>query len=50
MNQNLYVMIPDESTVQQAKEKLAALGNEVEGVEADAAASGDIAVEEEPAA
>lgn len=33
MNQQLYVMIPDESTVQEAKEKLAALGNEVEGVE-----------------
>lgn len=44
MNQNLYVMIPDESTVQQAKEKLAALGNTVEGVE------GDTGTEEEPAA
>lgn len=44
MNQDLYVMIPDESTVQQAKEKLAALGNAVEGVE------GDTGTEEEPAA
>ena len=44
MNQDLYVMIPDESTVQQAKEKLAALGNTVEGVE------GDTGTEEEPAA
>lgn len=40
MNQDLYVMIPDESTVQQAKEKLAALGNEVEGV-AESTASED---------
>lgn len=37
-------MIPDESTVQQAKEKLAALGNAVEGVEEDTR------TEEEPAA
>ena len=33
MNQDLYVMIPDQSTVQQAKEKLAAMGNEVDGLE-----------------
>lgn len=50
MNQQLYVMIPDEATVQEAKEKLAAMGNEVEGVEADAADSGDTASEEESAA
>ena len=31
MNQDLYVMIPDEATVQEAKEKLAALGNTVDG-------------------
>ena len=29
MNQQLYVMIPDEATVQEAKQKLAALGNTV---------------------
>ena len=43
MNQDLYVMIPDEATVQEAKEKLAALGNAVDGSteageEADSAA------------
>ena len=43
MNQDLYVMIPDEATVQEAKEKLAALGNTVDGSteaaeEADSAA------------
>lgn len=43
MNQDLYVMIPDEVTVQEAKEKLAALGNTVDGSteaaeEADSAA------------
>ena len=31
MNQELYVMIPDESTVEEAKTKLAAIGNTVEG-------------------
>lgn len=45
MNQDLYVMIPDESTVQEAKEKLAAMGNEVEGVE-----SGEAVAESQPAA
>lgn len=30
MNQSLYVMIPDEDTVAEAKEKLAAIGNEVD--------------------
>lgn len=30
MNQDLYVMIPDEATVQEVKEKLASIGNEVE--------------------
>lgn len=43
MNQDLYVMIPDEATVQEAKEKLAAIGNAVDGSteaseEADSAA------------
>ena len=43
MNQDLYVMIPDEATVQEAKEKLASLGNTVDGSteageEADSAA------------
>lgn len=39
MNQELYVMIPDESTVQEAKEKLAALGNPVEGLENESSAT-----------
>lgn len=30
MNQQLYVMIPDEATVQEAKEKLTAIGNELQ--------------------
>lgn len=43
MNQDLYVVIPDEATVQEAKEKLASLGNTVDGSteaseEADSAA------------
>ena len=29
MNQNLYVMIPDETTIEQAKDKLATIGNEI---------------------
>lgn len=45
MNQELYVMIPDESTVQEAKDKLAAMGNEVDGVESDTTAA-----ESQPAA
>ena len=39
MNQELYVMIPDESTVQQARKKLAALGNPVEGLENESSAT-----------
>lgn len=35
MNQQLYVMIPDETTVQQAKEKLKAIGNELQQGEAE---------------
>ena len=35
MNQKLYVMIPDEATVQQAKEKLTAIGNELQQGEAE---------------
>lgn len=30
MNQDLYVMIPDEATVQETKEKLTVISNEVE--------------------
>lgn len=30
MNQNLYVMIPDEATVQETKEKLTVISKEVE--------------------
>lgn len=30
MNQNLYVMIPDETTIEQAKDKLSAIGNEMD--------------------
>lgn len=44
MNQQLYVMIPDESTVQEAKQKLADLGNTVTGVESNGES------QEEPAA
>ena len=40
MNQNLYVMIPDDETVWQAKGKLAAIGNEVPGEAAPDAATG----------
>lgn len=45
MNQELYVMIPDEATVQQAKEKLSALGNPIKKMKADSEIS-----DSEPAA
>lgn len=35
MNQQLYVMIPDEATVQEAKEKLTAIGNELQQEESE---------------
>ena len=35
MNQQLYVMIPDEATVQEAKEKLTAIGNEIQQEESE---------------
>lgn len=54
MNQNLYVMIPDEETVQQAKQKLEALGNVMEQDETQTGAAeqadGSAESESEPAA
>lgn len=54
MNQNLYVMIPDEETVQEAKQKLAALGNVMEQDETQMSSSeqadGGAQSESEPAA
>ena len=47
MNQQLYVMIPDEATVQEAKEKLTAIGNELQQEESEEESSDSTA---EPAA
>ena len=50
MNQQLYVMIPDETTVQEAKNKLADLGNTVAQDSEATAEPEAIAAPEEPAA
>ena len=50
MNQQLYVMIPDETTVQEAKNKLADLGNTVAQDSEATAEPEATAAPEEPAA